>query len=82
MEKTDGDRNTSFYSFTGIPYAKAPIGQLRFKDPQPPDNWTEPFDATQKCPVPYGLDPLMISVELNATEDCLRLNVYTKSVPI
>jgi len=31
--------------FLGIPYAKPPIGPLRFLAPQPCDSWTEPFDA-------------------------------------
>ncbi|EDO26193.1 predicted protein [Nematostella vectensis] len=31
--------------FLGIPYARAPVGELRFADPQPPLEWTGIRDA-------------------------------------
>jgi carboxylesterase type B len=37
-----------FVSFQGIPFMKAPIGKLRFQDPQPPENWKDPFDASDE----------------------------------
>lgn len=39
-----------FFSFQGIPYMKAPLGKLRFRDAQPPENWVEPFDASKEPP--------------------------------
>ena len=36
--------------FLGIPYAKAPVGALRFAAPEPPEPWTEPLDATAYGP--------------------------------
>ena len=36
--------------FRGIPFAAAPIGDLRFAPPQPPEPWTTPFDATRFGP--------------------------------
>lgn len=38
------------YDFRAIPYMKAPIGKLRFRDAQPPDQWTEPFDTDIERP--------------------------------
>ncbi|KAJ8673053.1 hypothetical protein QAD02_004314 [Eretmocerus hayati] len=67
-----------YYAFLGIPYAKPPIGDLRFKDPEPPEKWSEVRDATkygEKC-VQYDAR----SKDIRGSEDCLFLNVYTKSL--
>ena len=37
------DKNVEVY--TGIPYAKPPVGELRWKEPQQPDNW----DGVKSC---------------------------------
>lgn len=67
-----------FYSFRNIPYAKPPIGSLRFKPPEPIEQWNGVWNATADgpmCPQPsYNLTALDIS------EDCLRLNVYTRDL--
>jgi cholinesterase len=45
-----------FFSFQTIPYMKAPIGRLRFRDAQPPDAWSEPFDSTVDRPSYCGIN--------------------------
>jgi len=60
--------------FLGIPYAKPPIGDLRWQPPQPYGPWQSPRDATkfgQACIQPPGLAAGPFS------EDCLTLNVAT-----
>jgi len=66
------------YAFLGLPYAAPPIGNLRWRPPQPPARWRGVRDATTfapSCPQnPVGnpfLPPGVMS------EDCLYLNVYT-----
>lgn len=74
----------NYASFTGIPYAEAPIGKLRFKDPVAKKSWPtkDVFDATQpttKC-AQLAIDPATTKqnpeAEMVGSEDCLMLNVY------
>ncbi|KAH8292127.1 hypothetical protein KR054_006004 [Drosophila jambulina] len=67
----------SFHAFRGIRYAEPALGELRFVNPQPVKSWSPgTFDASQDgpmCPQPW--DNMT-----DVSEDCLRLNVYTKDV--
>ncbi|XP_055370969.1 juvenile hormone esterase-like [Condylostylus longicornis] len=67
-----------YFSFRGIPYAKPPIGERRFKDPEPYGKWEGVYDARKDGNVcPQGInDPN----NLPMSEDCLVLNVFTKSL--
>ncbi|KAH1000888.1 hypothetical protein HUJ04_013161 [Dendroctonus ponderosae] len=67
--------NGSYFSFQGIPYARPPLGKLRFKAPQPPDKWTGIRDATQEGSGCYSKS--LITNAIVGSEDCLFLNVYT-----
>ncbi|XP_030764964.1 cocaine esterase-like isoform X2 [Sitophilus oryzae] len=69
----------NFYEFLGIPYAKPPIGSLRFKAPQPPECWTGVRDGTKEGNFAYCLD--YFSGKICGSEDCLFLNVFIKQLP-
>ncbi|KAJ6640046.1 Esterase B1 [Pseudolycoriella hygida] len=69
-----------YISFRGIPYAKPPIGKLRFKDPQPIEPWTHTLDATKQGPTSMGLDFVSMTLNKGCSEDCLTLNIYTKNL--
>lgn len=61
--------------FLGIPYAAPPVGDARWRPPQPPAPWTTPRDATApgaSCPQVLPI----VNVQVGA-EDCLYLNVFT-----
>ncbi|HVQ96419.1 MAG TPA: carboxylesterase family protein [Mycobacteriales bacterium] len=72
-----GDSRTGVAEWLGIPYAAAPVGDLRWRAPQPAASWTGVRDATQfgnRCVQGSGWDPGYATPKL--TEDCLYLNVY------
>ncbi|XP_074142600.1 cocaine esterase-like [Sminthopsis crassicaudata] len=71
--------------FLGIPFARPPIGALRFSPPQPPEPWSEVKNATSYPPMclqditilERGRKSLAINFSIPATsEDCLYLNIY------
>jgi len=68
--------------FLGIPYAAAPVGELRFAAPVPPEPWTQPRDATRYGPTaqrrPFVLDgPTAIPEPSIPGDGVLNLNVFT-----
>ncbi|XP_069696465.1 esterase E4-like [Periplaneta americana] len=76
-------KGREIFSFQGIPYAKPPVGELRFQPPQPPEPWTGVLKATKEGPDciqrPFPARPN--SPEIVGDEDCLYLNVYTPQLP-
>ncbi|XP_023937851.2 juvenile hormone esterase isoform X2 [Bicyclus anynana] len=68
----------NYYSFKGIPYAQPPVGRLRFKAPLPVQPWEGVLDATKhgpNCPQTNATREI-----LEGDENCLFLNVYTRSL--
>ena len=66
--------------FRGIPYAKPPVGERRFRAPEPVEPWTGVRDATKYGPAAHQ-PPLMLAALPGfdigpQSEDCLYLNVY------
>src|SRR3954463_6966896 len=76
------DSTTNVMVFRGISYAAPPIGDLRWKPPQPAARWQgvrAARDLGHNCMQhqPYSdIDPFAAGV----SEDCLYLNVWTKSL--
>lgn len=70
----------SYLSFEGIPYAKPPIGELRFKAPVPHDSWHNVRDCTGPGSIPMQTN--VVFRKWKGSEDCLYLNVFTKNVCI
>ncbi|XP_040537233.1 fatty acyl-CoA hydrolase precursor, medium chain isoform X1 [Gallus gallus] len=73
--------------FLGLPFAKAPVGPLRFSEPQPPEPWKGVRDATSYPPMclqdkvlgQFESDYVTNRKEkiiLQMSEDCLYLNIY------
>ena len=65
-------KNNDISVYKGIPFAAPPVGNLRWKAPQPAKDWDGVREATKFSPIPpqrQSTDP--------QSEDCLYLNVWT-----
>ncbi len=62
--------------FKGIPFAAPPVGDLRWKAPQPAEKWEGVKQATEYAPAAFqGGNP-----PSGKSEDCLYLNVWTPAM--
>ena len=73
------DTKSGIQTYLGVPFAKPPVGELRWKAPQPTDNWkgvkeTKKFGPRPMQTVVFGD---MNSRSNGVSEDCLYLNVWT-----
>ncbi len=78
--------------FRGVPYAKPPVGELRWRAPRPAEDW----EGVRKC-YEYGDMPMMrihpgtgddfytkelhpVAADYGMSEDCLYLNIFSPAV--
>ncbi|CAA2109303.1 carboxylesterase/lipase family protein [Variovorax paradoxus] len=87
---TDNSATSGTFAWKGVPFAKAPVGDLRWKPPVDPQAWTSPRDAQQfgnACVSTGRLYGPGLNNRYDATigttlgqtvgsEDCLYLNVW------
>lgn len=71
--------HTGIQTFFGIPFAKPPVGELRWKAPQPMTNWIGVKETKKFGPRPMQTMVFgdMDSRSNGLSEDCLYLNVWT-----
>jgi para-nitrobenzyl esterase len=92
-----GARVKTAVAFRGIPYARPPVGKLRWQPPQPPVAWQGVRDARQpgaSCTQPAsGLTPFFDPMAqvygarfeqapIESSEDCLYLDVWVPDWPV
>ncbi len=75
----EGFEADSVKKFLGVPFAQAPVGELRWKAPQPLQAWEGVREAKQ-----FGDDPMQPNIfgdmsfrGSGRSEDCLYLNIWT-----
>ena len=76
--QVQGVAHEDVISFKGIPFAAPPVGALRWRPPQPPQNWPDLRKADR-----YGADCMQVPFPSDAAplgvtpaEDCLYVNVW------
>jgi para-nitrobenzyl esterase len=82
--KIAGREKEGVLLFAGVPFAAAPVGDRRFKAPEPHEGWSDVRDATR-----FGQVSVQVGDSLGAigaapapdwSEDCLFLNVQTPAL--
>jgi len=75
----DYDTKAGLQLYFGIPFAKPPVGNLRWKAPQPVDNWKGVLQTKKFGPRPVQAIVFgdMNSRSEGLSEDCLYLNVWS-----
>ena len=71
------------FAYRGVPFARPPVGELRFKKPKPALSWTQKLNCRKestKSLQPFALAP-EYQLFAEGGEDCLYLSVFTKNRP-
>ncbi|CAJ0572683.1 unnamed protein product, partial [Mesorhabditis spiculigera] len=67
--------------FLGVPYAKPPLGELRFRRPQPPDRWPGVLKCMKykerSIQKSHFIERLLMN---RCSEDCLYLNIFAPKI--
>lgn len=76
--KVKGSIEGGLGTFKAIPFAEAPVGELRWKAPVPKKKWSGVFNATEAGGMPPQQSMRWPGApEPSITEDCLYLNIQT-----
>jgi para-nitrobenzyl esterase len=88
--KVAGFKEGNINVFKGIPFAAPPVGDLRWKAPQPIKPWSGVKDCIQFAASPVQGEPIpfmcwseeFLIPKKPIDEDCLYLNVWAKNTPV
>ncbi|XP_055603721.1 juvenile hormone esterase-like [Uranotaenia lowii] len=70
-----------YKGFLDVRYAKPPVGDLRFRNPQPVEPWEGDYDATSAKFNCVQKNDLWPEQQVEGNEDCLYLNVFVPETP-
>ncbi len=76
-------------AFKGVPFAKPPVGKLRWRAPQPAENWDGVRECFEFAPISVQDTPGIgddiycrewhVDPDVPMSEDCLYLNIWTNA---
>lgn len=79
-----GHQVDGVWAFLAVPYARAPVGPLRWRPPMAPEPWSGVRDVDQPGPIAPQVIAAPGSVlpgdPLHQSEDCLHLSVWTPAL--
>ena len=81
-------KGRDIHAYKSIPYAKPPVGKLRFQRPEPiAEPWQGILDGTKNAPLCVQALELGFISTVHGQEDCLYLNIYVpdtaeKNLPV
>ncbi|KAF1757345.1 hypothetical protein GCK72_013800 [Caenorhabditis remanei] len=75
--RIEGNEVGNFRSFKKIPFAKSPLGKLRFQKPETPDKWDDVLNAKEYGPACMSNSSSTTSPQKWVDEDCLHVNIFT-----
>lgn len=77
-----GFKRNEIAAWFKIPFAKPPVGELRFKRATEPEPWLGELECYEMSPKPYqfagGMFERLTRTDNPASEDCLYLNIWAK----
>jgi len=73
------DKSKKFFKFLGVPFAAPPVGEYRFRPP----GEVKPWEGVKEAVKPASAclqNPYFQPTKVVGSEDCLYLNVFTRSL--
>ncbi|VWB19001.1 carboxylesterase [Burkholderia lata] len=79
--------SSGIYAWRGVPFARPPVGSLRWRAPQPPLPWQGVLEARRHGAMPPQFGDVAAGVRrahrgrIVGDEDCLTLNIFAPAMP-
>ncbi|CCD62335.2 Carboxylesterase type B domain-containing protein [Caenorhabditis elegans] len=77
LGRLEGKQSGKYQLFRRIPFAKPPIGTLRFQKPESAEKWNGVWNATEYGPACMSNSTWTQSPQKWVDEDCLHVNIFT-----
>lgn len=77
LGKVKGYNKNGVSYYLGLPYAKPPVEDRRFREPEEAESWKGIFNAVSLPP-----NPLQMSKSMRMSEDCLYLNIWVPEMEL
>ena len=74
--KLEGFQEDGITKWLGIPYAKPPVGELRYKRTVECEPWKGILSVKEFGPRPYQFMDNKLVRKLSVSEDCLHVNIW------